>query len=297
MKAWKIIISIWWEVAAMRNLLAANFGRLKKDNCFWLCVLVMFVLGILQPVLKYINIKKGGFSSSTDDILFMYTLWAGIVLSVFCSLFIGTEYSDGTIRNKIIVGHTRTAVYLSNLVVCMTAGVFICLSGVAASLLVGIPLLGYFQSDIRILLLLLLCSFVMSFAYAGIFTLIAMLNQNKAIVAVFCILGAFILLFAASYINSRLQEPEFINTYTYTLSDKEDGSGIKTDDPTPNPLYLSGTKREMYEFLYDLLPSGQAIQLYMRSPAHLWQMYLYSLGILAATTGCGLICFRKKDLK
>lgn len=126
----------------------------------------------------------------------MYTLWTGIVLSVFCSLFIGTEYSDGTIRNKIIVGHTRTAVYLSNLVVCMTAGVFICLSCVAASLLVGIPLLGYFQSDIRILLLLLLCSFVMSFAYAGIFTLIAMLNQNKAIVAVFCILGAFILLFS-----------------------------------------------------------------------------------------------------
>lgn len=68
----------------MRNLLAANFGRLKKDNCFWLCVLVMFVLGILQPVLKYINIKKADFPA--PRMIFFLCIHCGPVLSYLFSV-------------------------------------------------------------------------------------------------------------------------------------------------------------------------------------------------------------------
>ena len=57
----------------------------------------------------------------------LFVLMSGVVLSAFCSLFVGAEYSDGTIRNKIAVGHSRAAVYLANLVTCSAAGVLICL--------------------------------------------------------------------------------------------------------------------------------------------------------------------------
>ncbi|MGY3662454.1 MAG: hypothetical protein ACXAHE_00930 [Roseburia sp. 1XD42-69] len=40
-------------------------------------------------------------------------------------MFLGTDYSDGTIRNKLTVGHTRTNIYLANLIVTFAAGLLI----------------------------------------------------------------------------------------------------------------------------------------------------------------------------
>lgn len=48
-----------------------------------------------------------------DSAFFSVAIYIGIILSVFCSLFIRTEYSDGTIRNKLIVGQKRSAVYFA----------------------------------------------------------------------------------------------------------------------------------------------------------------------------------------
>ena len=42
----------------------------------------------------------------------MCALFIGIILAVFCSLFIGTEHNDGTIRNKIIVGHEKSKLFI-----------------------------------------------------------------------------------------------------------------------------------------------------------------------------------------
>ena len=40
----------------------------------------------------------------------------GILISIFYSLFLGTEYNDGTIRNKLIVGHKRETIYLASFI-------------------------------------------------------------------------------------------------------------------------------------------------------------------------------------
>ena len=52
----------------------------------------------------------------------------GLVAAVFISLFVGSEYSDGTIRNKLVVGHSRMRIYLANLIVCSIACVLISLA-------------------------------------------------------------------------------------------------------------------------------------------------------------------------
>ena len=61
--------------------------------------------------LFYNDVIKYGADVEFDDILFCFAFAVGFVSSVFCSLFIGIEYSDRTLHNKLIVGHSRTAIY------------------------------------------------------------------------------------------------------------------------------------------------------------------------------------------
>ena len=75
-----------------------------------------------------------------------------------------------------------------------------------------------------------------------------------------------------------------------------------------NPRYLTGTKRKIYEFLNDLLPVNQIMQLSDGAsgkqlgedgemPDHTAWFPLYSLGLIAVTTAAGILIFRKTDLK
>lgn len=276
----------------MNKLLAANFSRLKKDKVFWICMIFMAGLGIFLRVISYMSMKRTGYIVPLDRNFFFHSTFIPIISSAFCSLFVGTEYSDGTIRNKIIVGHTRISIYLSNLIVCAAANFLFCTIYLAASLAVGIPLLGFFQTDVKFIFVLALDIFVMSLAFSAIFTLISMLCQNRAITAVICIFSAFIFLFIGSYIYSKLLEPEMYEPYSYTVNGE-----ITAGDTEPNPNYIGGTQRKIYEFLYDFLPGGQAIQLADMTTVHLWQLPLYSFIFTILCTGFGLVFFRKKDLK
>ena len=60
------------------------------------------------------------------------------------SFFIGQEYSDGTIHNKIISGKKRTDIYLANFVTCTLVSVILCCGFFLMYLLAGIPILGFF---------------------------------------------------------------------------------------------------------------------------------------------------------
>jgi ABC-type transport system involved in multi-copper enzyme maturation permease subunit len=272
----------------MNKLLRANFARLKKDKVFWISAAFMFAAGIFGVVQKYINDP----TETPDQLFFIFPVLIGIVTAAFSSLYIGTEYSDGTIRNKLIVGHRRSTVYLSNFITCSAAGIFMSLSYLAAVAAFGLPLLGLPRMNAGAAIILLSISFMMIIACAALFTLLCMLNQNKAVAAVVCILMIVTLLVVASLINSRLNAPEFYNNYTIT-----DSLGNAATKPVRNPDYLTGTKREIYQFFLDFLPTGQAIEISTQSTPHLWQMPLYSLLIVLASTAGGVLCFHKKDLK
>ena len=52
-----------------------------------------------------------------------------------------------------------------------------------------------------------------------------------------------------------------------------------------------------WQFLLDLLPTGQSLQVSRLDTPNLWHLPLLSLGVAAASTGAGLVLFHKKDLK
>ncbi|MBD5161819.1 MAG: ABC transporter permease subunit [Oscillibacter sp.] len=274
----------------MRNLLYAGFSRLWRSASFWVSVAVMFAVAVFELAVSC-QPRLQGAEGILDNRYMIFVLMSGVVLSAFCSLFIGTEYSDGAMRNKLAVGHSRTAVYLADLTVCAAAGVLVCCGYILPMIAVGVPLLGPFTLSVPALLWFTLCAFLMTAALCAVFTMIALLNQNKAVVAIICIFLAYFLLFLGIYLNSRLTEQAVIPAREYI----ENGR-ILVREAMPNPSYVQGLKRRIFEVLYDL-PGCQAVQLLAAAEACPVRLPLVSLCAVAVSTGAGLLLFRRKDLK
>ena len=115
----------------MRKLLRADFMRLWKDQVFRLFLVLFCVGGAFLPILHTIQNKNGTENWTMDDGFFVFVTVVSVALSVFAALFVGSAYSDGTMRNKVVVGHSRCAIYLSHLLVTMTAGLLFALAYVA----------------------------------------------------------------------------------------------------------------------------------------------------------------------
>ena len=279
----------------MSRLLCADFAKLKKNRFFWLCIIGMVGFGLFMKIMEYITMQQyADEAPPLDSMLSVYSMVIGFLTAAFVSLFVGTEYSDGTIRNKIIIGHSRAAIYFSNLITCSAAGFFMCLAYLLPALAAGIPLCGIKTADFRYLAGMILCSFIMTLAFTSLCTLVGMLCQNKAMTAVITILSVCLLFAASVYISAKLNEPE---TYPEISSFADDGTVIDARD-VPNPGYVRGTQRQIYEFLDEFLPTGQSVILTRGDKdASFLLMSAYSAGITAVAAGMGIFIFRKRDIK
>lgn len=292
MRALKIITLILWEEIRMNKLLTANFARLRKNHVFLASVTFMIIIGILFPVVTYQEMLELDIVYFLQERAFWYPVFLGFILSIFCSLFIGTDNSDNTIRNKIIVGHTRNSIYLSNLITCMIVGVVLCLIHTVVIVCVGTPLLGFYTMEIGEVLGYTVAIITMTFSFSAIYTLISMKCQSKATIAVICLMLWFCLLFISLYVQNKLLEPEMVES-SAVLSN----IGNQSLDMVANPDYISGTMRDVFIFLSEFLPSGQAI-LFMRCEASHWgHIILYNIVTSGVLTVLGMFFFRHTDLK
>ncbi len=286
----------------MIKLLSANFLRLRKTNLIWGSLGICVGLGALAALGEFRFQVSVGADLSVPEVaqykallekqFFEYAAFIGILAAEFISLFLGTEYSDATLRNKIAVGHSRLSIYAANLITGFAASLM-CIAGYMLSCLaVGTPLLGWFSKPAPLLLCAIAGSVLMLAAFCAIFTFVAMNCAKKSTSVVICLLGVFALLLAAVYLNGRLEAPEFITGYELS------GNGEIVDAvPEPNPNYLTGAKREVYQFLYDLLPTGQSLQYTMLNftdPARLMGL---AAAVCAVFTAAGAALLRRKDLK
>ena len=278
----------------MSKLLRANMVRLWKNKVFWLGLLLLTALGAVQRITMRMDIE----THHLEETFWIAALLIGIVLAVFISLFVGTEFEDGTIRNKIVLGHTRSEIYFANVTACIIAGWLMCLGCLISSLLVGIPLLGFFHTEISTILLEGICVFALSAAYTAIYCFITMMGLNRAITAVICILLSFLLLFSGTVVSNRLEQDEY-----YYIPDASLGIGGIDDGQDSewihNPDYLEGTERRIYETIFDILPGGQSLQLSGMSDegGRFTVMLLASLGWVIISSSCGVVIFKKRDLK
>ena len=98
----------------MIKLLKAGFFRLKKDIIFYL--FIFLTIGIAGFMLyRYYNNNIIFKNTYLDEIVNEFIIYIGFFIAIFVSIFVGKEHSQGIIRNKIIVGHSRVSIFLSNL--------------------------------------------------------------------------------------------------------------------------------------------------------------------------------------
>lgn len=275
----------------MNKLLSANLMRLWKNRCFLGSMLFMLFAGILIPV-RWASMKQPGSIFPLENNFFGCALFIAVILSFFCSLFVGTEYSDGTIRNKIVVGHKRRDIYLVNLFTNMIAGLLLCAVFFIAYLCVGIPLLGFFETEIKIIVLFVGIVILLAFACCALFTMAAMVFSNKAGTVTLCLLSVFLMLLAGTYLQARLSAPKMIPRYSLSV----DGAVVQ-EKMEKNQIYLEGTEREIYQFLYDFLPGGQVLQCTSMEAENPYRLPAYSAIIFVLTTSAGILIFSRKDIR
>lgn len=275
----------------MRKLLSADFCRLRRDKVFWIGTLAMLVytaavmLFSCQQALK----DSSEFQYALDTFYFCYAILIGLPIAVYVSLFLGTEYNDGTIRNKVIAGHTRRDIYLSHLITNLVSGLSMLLASLLGGL-VGIPFLGTWKMG-KTVFVFLLISVLFTTSYVAVYTLIGMLCSNKAVSAVLTILLFWGLMGIAMDLYFRLSEPEMISGLIITQE------GMQMGDAEPNSQYITGIKREIYQFIIDFLPSGQCGQMQELNVMHPMRMMVSSMVIAIVTTLGGIFAFERKDLK
>lgn len=275
----------------MRKLISANLLRMRKSRVFWLCIALTALAAGVACVNQYHWKVEYGTVINFDSFFFGSPLVVSVAAAIFTPLFLGTEYADGTLRNKLISGCTREGIYLSSLLTILLAGLFFILAFMAVVTLLGIPLFGMPHSDAKLFLMCMVIGLLASAAFCALYTMLSTLIPNRAISAVAVLLFMAALYLAATVVYARLCQPE-MTTGVYSLS--VNGS-LLPEEPIPNPLYLTGTKRAVYQFFLDFLPTGQVISLQEMNIVHPWLMPVWSLLIMLLSTGTGLLVFRNKD--
>ena len=281
----------------MRRLLSANFTRLRKSRVFWLGMAAMCGLGIFAVIMRYRDILEDpNYAYTTaDGIWFLGGLYISVALSVFISLWLGTEYHEGTMRNKLAVGHTRGEIYAANWLTCTISSLMMHIGYIFMVAVFATLLLEPFTTPVRILVISTLVSLLTVVAMSSIFVMIAMLVSSKSTSAVLSMIIALVMLLSSMTVHSMLTAPEYHeNNFQMSVNGE-----IVQGDPIPNPKYLRGTEREIYQFIQDFQPAGQMMQFGVGDnfPEHIGRFPAYSLVLAVLMTGIGYVLFRRKDIR
>ncbi len=286
----------------MNKLVVSEFFRLLKSNIFKICLLVSAGLGIFIVMMRWYDIKMNSDSyaklsqeySNADGLLFAGGLYMIFVVAVFVSIFVGTEYSNGTMRNKIIVGHVRWNIYFSKFIVCVVADVIIHIMCVVAVLIFGWLFIGGTTLSPAKIILMMSVSASSILTLTALLLLLSMSIQSRAYGGVLCLLTTLVMMFASMSVYQRLSAPEYYDEYMY--ADENTGE-VTMMEKVKNPQYLTGGKRRAYEFLNDFIPVSQLYQIMEHKTDRLNVIVFYDLILVIATTGTGMVIFKRKNLK
>lgn len=273
----------------MSRLLHSGFVRVQKDPLVRMGMVSMFILSVFLIGIAYYTKIKEHELIYLDEVVYLYLPVIGIMSAIFCSYLSGQEYSDGAIRNKLVAGHSRAAIYLSNLIINVSVVLGLTLVTLLTEAVLGGLLLDGVQATFSQIFVAILGSLLAIVALCAIFTLIAMSGQNHKTSDAICLLLVCILIFVSLYLLLIRVE---LKGY-----DEDVKEGIENVYTEEDAFYAILKNREVCEFSYDLLPTGQIAQYVSKDVQRPKRLPLYSSGIIVVTTAFGVFLFRRKNIQ
>ncbi len=281
----------------MLNLIKSDIYKLRKAKSFWICIIIAICLSAIMTYFidftykmmnnieaetlaseemmqqNGMNISVGNTPLNYDDLnassllLTQFSSSAAILMAVFISLFVGGEFTYGTIKNLASKNYSRTKIYCSKLIVSIAASLFLTVLSVGSATLVGTALWGFGNVSSEMagdLIVGSLIELLLITAFASLFVMFSMLvRQNGGSLAVNICTLEFVSLFVM--IGEMVIKKVFDKTVT--LSN-----------------YLLSTN--MNQIAMQELTGKQ-----------ITRSILVAVVFLSATTAIGLYTFNKRDIK
>ena len=281
----------------MLKLLHANFYRLKKNKVF----IGIIIITIIASFVILFNTYQGNITNEKYNMQKMqidrtYTIYINVIsflIAVFVSIFVGSDYDNGTIRNKIIVGHSRKNIYLSNLIVSIIVGLVLEIIYLTIISIVGIPLIGKIQMNIFDFLYIILDMILLIIVFSSIFNLISMLCSNVTLSTV-----GSLLLILIMYVFCMSISGIAYSTKELKIQDFDENGNLVTKY-LEDENYPGDFKKNLCKTIINILPTGQAMELSeVNIDINEIKIYpLYSLGVILIINIWGIYMFNKKELK
>ncbi|MBD5129754.1 MAG: hypothetical protein HDT43_07505 [Ruminococcaceae bacterium] len=177
----------------MSKLLHANFARMFGSVEFMACTLFSLGFGLLNFIFSCI-LNVSSYHTTFERDLFNMSKAVIVIAAVFVSLFFGTENS--VVRNRLMVGHSRGAVYAANWLTAF-CGVFVINALSMLPYTLAAPFFDVKVGDITVdeLMLNVLIEILAVAAAGGIYFLITVIITRRSVCAVGALVTAIILLY------------------------------------------------------------------------------------------------------
>lgn len=307
----------------MSKLLRAGVRRYLHSFVFWLGLIATAVLAMLCGHNTYLYYL--------DD---FYIMLEFMVFAVVISWLIGREHAEGIFRNKVICGHTKGEIFLSELI--LAAGAAVVMFLIYAGIFTAFNSYTFGVLPTRALVWIFVDMLLVNLFFAALITAVACLIPNRFVTLVVTVVLVLAVAFVSNQLINLLRQPEYYKEYDYELVEITDDKGnvYVSYDIVPgsehlvkNPYYVGGTLRQVLLGVEHASPYCHICEYY--SMAYTWFGYgfyseynneqwleqvannmpteedihntafnsLYTLAMLAAVSTAGYFCFRKKELK
>lgn len=123
----------------MIDLLSATLPRAFKTKRFIFSLIIMIAI---PSLIMWVSVSIGD-KLFMDPFPFFMNTFMPMIIAITGGLFISKDYTNNTIRNKIIVGHSRPRIYMANWITSVLITLVLLFGYLIFIFSVGVPIFGF----------------------------------------------------------------------------------------------------------------------------------------------------------